>query len=531
MNAGVPDYVYPPPCPLNILMVTDKDGCYTPVSGVHTERSLHVLIDSLTRSSSLFDARIKKAHREPFTDGTVNAFADTADEEFRSFRFQYQGAGERSLENFDEIWLFGILNTDDPGADLATLSDDEVNAITRFMNERRGGVLAMGDHYTFGAPLCGRIPRVRFMRLWQRDVTPSALGPNRLDTRIKPAGFSQTEFDRQADNEFERDATPQEIRPVIYGPSSNSFLTRAGYPHPLLCGPNGPIRVLPDHMHEGRCQVPSPLDEEFNGVSPEVIAYGTNHAGSASIPSFGLIGTYDGDNAGFGRIVVESTWHHFVYLNVQGFAAGTTPTEIRHWQEIQAYFRNLALWLAPTEKRACLFENANWFARWNSRLDEELATFANPNPFEVVYLGRAGFDVLGEWAPRCWIVQSLLDQLGGLAPGLRLLLDPWVDGKGHEQQPDSLSLLNAELIFDCTLGSILHRIHKSFPSPSVKLTEIKLLRKTLPTLIQEGTHEGLKLMDSVLTSSIAELQDLQQTFTKVAKSRFRPYSRSQRQKD
>ncbi|MBD0370472.1 MAG: hypothetical protein ICV60_06520 [Pyrinomonadaceae bacterium] len=522
MYYHVPDYVYPPPCPLNILMVTDRDGCYAPITGNRQQRSLNLLIDSLTRPSSLMNARIRKAHREPVTAGTVNGFAETAEEGFRSFRFRYTGAGERSLENFDEIWLFGILNTEqivrnESGVDISSLADDEVNAINRFMSERRGGVLAMGDHFTFGTPLCGRIPRVRSMRRWLVGEVPTATDSTRLDTRIKPANVSQETFDAQTENQYEDDDVPQEIYPVIYG-SASRFLPIEGYPHPLLCGPNGPIRVLPDHMHEGMCYVPRPLPEEFNGISPQVIAYGTNRAGSAAVPSFGLIGAYDGDDAGLGRIVVESTWHHFVYLNLQGFAASTNPTGMRHWQEIQAYYQNLALWLAPTEKRACLFENASWFARWHPRLDEELATFANPNTFELVHLGRAGFDVLGQWAPRCWVVQSLLIMISRLAPSpaMRLMIDPWYSGNKQQQQPrpDSLSLLNAELIYTAALGGMLHRMYKSFPSPSVNPKEIKLLRKTLPVMAQEGIYQGLKSIEPILASSIADLQNLQQLLPK-----------------
>ena len=60
------------------------------------------------------------------------------------------------------------------------------------------------------------------------------------------------------------DAIPQTVAPRLYpsGPSFPYFIKRA-HPHPLLCGPNGIIRVLPDHPHEGECIVPSNLAAPF----------------------------------------------------------------------------------------------------------------------------------------------------------------------------------------------------------------------------------------------------------------------------
>ncbi len=75
----------------------------------------------------------------------------------------------------------------------------------------------------------------------------------------------------------------------------------------MLCGRNGPVTVLPDHMHEGAVVVPSALDgtlpvdgvdvEEYPRagtprVSPLVIAAATDHAAPGG--AFGVIGAYDG---------------------------------------------------------------------------------------------------------------------------------------------------------------------------------------------------------------------------------------------
>ncbi len=530
MSARMPEYLNPPPVPINILMVTDRNGCFRQVT--HTadqERSLHALIESLAGLSGWVNLSIKKAHREPFSTGMYNAFAMTADEGFQRFQFRYSGAAERSLENFDELWLFGIQANTLVGSDPTMLSRDEVNAVDQFMSARRG-VLAMGDHETFGTPLCGGIPRVRLMRHWAMGDTPSALGNARHDTRIKiPESFDQAEFDRQLGNEFERDAVPQRIRPVLYGGGGGSatVINFSGYPHPLLCGPRGAITVLPDHMHEGDCYVPDDLGE-FHDIAPEVIAYGTNRAGMPRNRTFGLISTYDGDDAGLGRIVVQSTWHHFVYLNVRGFVAATDPVGMQHWADIQAYFRNLVLWLAPPEKRRRLLENATWYARWHERLDEELGSVATANPSNLAYLGRVGMDVLGRLTSRCWMTESLIDLINFVSPNLdaRQLLSPWWKGKGkgkgkESKQQELLPLLDVGLIYESVLGGILRSIYQKFPSPSVKPEEIKALDKTLPALVQEGARDGLKAIDSLLQSSASELGKFQKKLQDCLKSKRR----------
>ena len=65
---------------------------------------------------------------------------------------------------------------------------------------------------------------------------------------------------------------------------------RFKFPHRILCHPqHGPINVMPDHPHEGRCEDPSSIDytatvsfgtdaeyPSFNGLQPKpsIIAYG-----------------------------------------------------------------------------------------------------------------------------------------------------------------------------------------------------------------------------------------------------------------
>ena len=76
------------------------------------------------------------------------------------------------LLSYDEIWLFGFEGFDGPNFPVGPgtgepggVTDGELAAFTKFM-QAGGGVFATGDHDGLGSALCGRIPRVRYMRKW-----------------------------------------------------------------------------------------------------------------------------------------------------------------------------------------------------------------------------------------------------------------------------------------------------------------------------------------------------------------------------
>ena len=88
--------------------------------------------------------------------------------------------------------------------------------------------------------------------------------------------------------------------------------------------------------------------------------------GPASAKKFGVVGAHNGHAAGVGRVVVDSTWHHWFDVNLTGrpLAPGdpidpvvpadpkahgfeATPIGEAAYAREQNYFRNVAIWLAP----------------------------------------------------------------------------------------------------------------------------------------------------------------------------------------
>lgn len=281
------------------------------------------------------------------------------------------------LSQYDQIWLLGYGS--------GVLPVDQQAAIAKFMNAG-GGVFATGDHASLGSALAGNLPRVRSMRHW--SAPPPPLGVTRVDT-TRPDASNVVVFENQSDD------IPQKLRLKFYEWRRGAW-TREVYPHPVLCSRWGAIDEFPDHMHEGEVVVPDDLDQVMSlggatfdeyprdssgqRVSPEVVAWGytTGRAspavmgdvhvgdpGPANARWTGAVGVYDGKRCGVGRVVVDSTWHHFFDINLIGDNAANRPsvTDPRApiWRKgftyspqgqavldkFDQYIRNIVRWLSP----------------------------------------------------------------------------------------------------------------------------------------------------------------------------------------
>jgi hypothetical protein len=433
-------------CRVNILVVTDWNGGF----GTQGFDLGHVLSTLDDDPWSHIEFRITKAHRQSSSTADLNGF------EFH----------KHDLGQYSQIWLFGVHRNQ------GALKDEEVAAITQFM-ENGGGVFATGDHEDHGRALCGSVPRVRSMRRWHyptvgpngEPVAPAQTGLHRHDTVV-----SQVQGGNQSDD------LPQPIRPRWYKrPAGGLFPALHLYPHPLLCGPDGVIEYLPDHMHEGVCEVPKNLDapllaggseKEYptvRGVGqplPQVIAWATSR--NTDNREFGVIAAYDGHPIERGRVVVDATWHHWFNINLVGFVNASNPAHpsydpdvIAKWASIQAYFRNVAVWLAHPSLQRCI-RNGGWL--WAIAYYDVQITFQDLRrvPDQLAYfwqLGTFARDALGRIAGRCQTTKWISDWL--LELNLPIRLDPWSPFEDVPRLEDS-GLPDTSLVETVALGAGLH---------------------------------------------------------------------------
>jgi hypothetical protein len=128
-----------------------------------------------------------------------------------------------------------------------------------------------------------------------------------------------------------------------------------------------------------------------NRPVPGVIAHGyTTHEVRRR---FGLVGVYDGSGAGVGRVVVDSTWHHWLSFNLYGFR----HTRPRVYGLMQAFFRNVALWLARRQQRAEMLYAATWGVLVGS------SPMAFRGGDSLWRMGELALDAIGRTASQCTV--------------------------------------------------------------------------------------------------------------------------------
>lgn len=265
-----------------------------------------------------------------------------------------------TVNDFDQVWLFGI----NSGAGLPAA---ELTIVENYMNGG-GGLFATGDHGSLGSALCSNIQRVKDMRHWAdtsatNDVNEVSMSGKRRNDTNRPRSGDATSlfFDNQSDN------VPQTIAVRTFG---------AGLPHTLLSiktslRPSGIIDIMPDHPHEGECKNETSFTVNGVAVPTQIIATsfvlggsttnGGNGGKAATDPHcFPSIAVWDGRLANAGRIVVDSTWHHFVNINLNG--AGSNGSDLPGQQPglstanftvIRQYYMNIALWISKRKSWWC----------------------------------------------------------------------------------------------------------------------------------------------------------------------------------
>jgi hypothetical protein len=389
------------PCRQRVLIVADGDLNFSTTDQFGLAR----LVDALRGNSP--SPTITLAHRSGHAASvTIGGVVYPV---ISNFNF-HTAVTNVTTANYDQVWLFGF-RTGPGGPDpnnVQPLTSQEINRLGTFMNAG-GGVFATGDHATLGQGMGAELPRIRRMREWA--AIPMGLegnlnARNRIDTVVDPGpGDNLYQFEDQADS------VPQRIYP-------NYQVTYAGTVwtaniHRLLAMPGAPVNrtnsagftndmdVLPDHPHESVCYEvssavnPAQLNGTYNAhglnfaefpnaatagarIGSQIVAYGVSggrsvNNGGAKPPvnprMFGIISAFDG-HAGApysgtvrpGRIVCDSTWHHFVNVNIDGTGTarsglgtvvGGTWTPSAACQKVFQYYRNILAWLPPSNRISC----------------------------------------------------------------------------------------------------------------------------------------------------------------------------------
>lgn len=231
--------------------------------------------------------------------------------------------------DFDQLWLFAL----DTGGGL---SQKDCAGITAFHQQGKG-IFTTRDHQDMGVCMCGLASLGTLHYFQSKQQHPDESERCIDDIYTKTISWPNYHSGRNGDYQV---ITP--IEPL----------------HELLKNPNSPsgrIELFPAHPHEGGV-----------GVSPEdknarVIAKGKS---VVSGRPFNLVvaveSTQDEQGNQLGRVVAQSTFHHFVDYNwdidkgCPSFVEETPGDGMKDnpqaLEDIKTYVRNLALWLAPKDE-------------------------------------------------------------------------------------------------------------------------------------------------------------------------------------
>lgn len=272
------------------------------------------------------------------------------------------------LNDFDELWMFGFDYKENTQQEPAReLTAQEVNDLCVWMNT--GGVMVTGDHsQPQGNQQCGgpeqhadflargfslghKIPRAGQMRAWKGPPTNCAVDPSQLS--LSDTHNTLAKGDSADEETLQSDHFAQLLEEIQPPPHSLFFYGLDANQRPVQ------IRSFPDHQHEGRVLIPQTYDKFWppRPPLPEVVARGRDQRFPTSPRVYDLFVAYDGDPARVGRIAADTSFHHFINLNLKmlpgmnaacGLVLGT-PLD-----EIAQFYANLAYWLAPVKIRDCV---------------------------------------------------------------------------------------------------------------------------------------------------------------------------------
>lgn len=359
---------------------------------------------------------------------------------YRGFRFDMQQNGANVLDRYEQVWCFAINPGNPPGgqtvqdsqidqANEYPTSNAELAVLARWMDEG-GGLFGTGDHDHLGASMLRRVPRLGTMRRWTvADGVPTVGGNTRIDTLRPPSPAYMPGASPQQSMNNTAHQGDMTVQPIDWVPweSVNFPIWRRSRPHPVLCHPRlGPINVMPDHAHEGLCWETDEIDgdasfsfagyagDEYRDATaggtkpmPHIIARGDvllqppyrfGKGPQQARPDFPMISIYDGHRAGVGRVATDSTWHHWMDVNIDQIRIANNDD----WKKISRYFINLAVWLTPAGFSASALTVSTLVSHFQSPGFQDYITGAS-----TLELGSALRGHLSTLYGPCWVTDRI----------------------------------------------------------------------------------------------------------------------------
>ena len=224
---------------------------------------------------------------------------------------------------------------------------------------------------------------------------------------------------------------------------------------------------------------------------------------------FGLLGAYNGHHsaANVGRVLVDATWHHWFNVNLNAFATSANPTVQTHWYDIQAFFRNCAIWLAPKGKQAAMRRAGQLISIHIYPVVEFIESAIRRFRFEDLYhLGIYATDALGRLASRCQTTTWIFEPLRPIFPRFfeefhfeeRMMEMSMMEAAMSRQAYDAMSM--------AAYGGAICALYKEVKK--IKKADACEIEKDMDEIMQKGAKEGMKIAQKALGDACKQMEKM-----------------------
>jgi hypothetical protein len=239
--------------------------------------------------------------------------------------------------------------------------------------------------------------------------------------------------------------------------------------------------------------------------------------------------------------VTDSTWHHFVNVNLIGIFEGgifddfgrpgedptkhlgflSSPQGQEVLRKIQHYYVNTAVWLAPPALVRAMNDTIWWDLVWSDRLVE--ATVLDPATrlndvrlHEFFEIGSQARDVLGRRATVCRSLHFVFPYLDEVWEEFVPWVNPW-DPVIRERLPE-LPWIDPSPLVSVALGGALVALREAYPYPTAKPPrfgekEAAIVRRGMATALAAGVSDlqrDLASLAKVAKAGAARLEEAAQ---------------------
>ncbi len=288
-----------------------------------------------------------------------------------------------------------------------------------------------------------------------------------------------------------------------------------------------------------------PVDANGNPLSPEIIAWSRVIAGTtsgnkapASGQRFGAVSAYDGHRVNVGRVICDSTWHHFVNVNLigileggffsgdlnipgvdpakhTGFLASAAGREAL--AKIAEYYVNVAVWIASPGHHRCFLRGGLIITTYRERVVESSVispevSIETIDLKELRYIGIHARDVLGHSASQCQTLQWIITWLVDIWPEIPRYIDPWPPGPWPFKEKPLLPVFDFMHIIDIALGAAILAMRQVMPYPEGKHNN--KLQKKLDDAAMNGARTGLTRALEYMDDNLITLRNINSSFMK-----------------